>query len=185
VGEGMSGLDSVVPGGAQAPGRGRGVGRGWCIGPTGHTTPGRPCPGLSTAKGRPGAHHHATTRSVVGCALCWISTLRACTEWVPDTDHVGGAHVTSRSANVTIEERRLPRTGTADRHDTLWMGVQPGKMELRELLTVLLNKRSRAGEPFVFDGQRALDPYHSERGSCFRWGFAPLSPFKPNKPNTR
>ena len=85
MGEGMSGLDSVVPGGAQA-GRGRGVGRGWCIGPTGHTTPGRPCPGLSTAKGRPGTHHHSTTHSVVGCALWYISLSRAYTEWMPATD---------------------------------------------------------------------------------------------------
>ena len=80
------------------------------------------------------------------------------------------------------KEWRVPGAGTAYRHETLWMDAQPGKMELRELLTVLLNKRSRAGEPFVFYRQRALDPYHSERGGCFRWGFAPLLPFIPDAP---
>jgi len=99
---------------------------------------------------------------------------------MPATDHVGRG---CPCDEPLCKEWRVPGAGTAYRHETLWMDDQPGKMELRELLTVLLNKRSRAGEPFVFDGQRALDPYHSERGSCFRWGFAPLSPFKSNKPN--
>ena len=86
--------------------------------------------------------------SVGGCALCWNYNLRACTECVPVTDHIDRG---CPCDEPPCKEWRVPRTGTAYRHDTLWMDVQPGKMELRAILAVLLNTRSRTGGPSVVD----------------------------------
>ena len=71
-----------------------------------------------------------TTNYVGGRVVCWNYNLRACTEWMPATDHVGRGCPCDESP---CKEWRVPRTGTAYRHDTLWMDDQPGKMELRSL----------------------------------------------------
>ena len=94
-------------------------------------------------------------------------------------------HVVNRGCpcdEPLCKEWRVPRAGTAYRHDTLWMDAQPGKMELRSLERSWLFVQPGLLSAMECRGC-SIDPYHSECGGCFRWGFAPLLPFKPNKPN--
>jgi hypothetical protein len=54
-------------------------------------------------------------------------------------------HVVNRGCpcdEPLCKEWRVPRAGTAYRHDTLWMDDQPGKMELRAILSTLLKTKA-------------------------------------------